>query len=386
MKNILLVLVAIFAFADTHSFVEINSDGKYEFRVVGKDKKPNATCDNKSLDFTKRFSEDFTVWSADVNNCKSVTFDGKTVTINKKVEKIAVVGDTGCRIKISKNGKGEIQNCDNKNSWPAKKNADLIFLHKPDLVIHVGDYHYREKCENKEICSQFDIENDDIGYGYEIWEDDFFDPYENLLESVPFVFTRGNHESCSRAWQVYKAALSPYPYSECNANDNGANLKKNSFEKPYKLNINGSNFLIFDSSGDDDEGFVQDDYDVYLENFKQNVNYKSILVTHIPIANLNSNELTSRKKAFIDSGYRPYLILSGDVHMLEHLQTKRITQIISGGGGATLYDLSEIKTPFKNTKQFNTFGFAILNKTKTGFDGSFYSFKNEKLYDFKVTK
>lgn len=386
MKFIFIICLAIFAYADTHSFVQLNSDGKYEFRVISKDEKPKATCDGKQIDFNKRFSEDFTVWSADVNSCKSVTFDSKTVTINKKIEKIAVVGDSGCRIKIDKNGKGQIQNCDNKNSWPAKKVADAIFLHKPDLVIHVGDYHYREKCKNKEICKEFDIDDDDIGYDYNIWEDDFFDPYENLLESTPFVFARGNHESCARAWQVYKAALSPYKYQECNANDTGTTLSKNATEKPYKLNLNGDNFVIFDSSGDDDEGFVEDDYAVYQKTFAQYANYKSVFVIHHPIFNLNSADNTSRKKAYIESSYRPYLILSGDTHMLEHMQTKHSTQIIAGGGGSTLYGLPEIKTSFKNPKQFNIFGFTILNKTKTGFDGSFYSFQNEKLYDFKVAK
>ena len=53
--------------------------------------------------------------------------------------RILVLGDTGCRIKGS-----FLQACNDPVAWPfaglAKAAADL----KPDLVIHLGDYLYRE--------------------------------------------------------------------------------------------------------------------------------------------------------------------------------------------------------------------------------------------------
>ena len=53
--------------------------------------------------------------------------------------RIVVFGDTGCRIE----GK-RAQACNNPNEWPFPKIAAIAARAKADLVLHVGDYLYRE--------------------------------------------------------------------------------------------------------------------------------------------------------------------------------------------------------------------------------------------------
>ena len=53
-----------------------------------------------------------------------------------------IFGDTGCRIKLKKHGDYDTQDC--KNGWPYAKIALHAAATNPDLVIHVGDYVYRE--------------------------------------------------------------------------------------------------------------------------------------------------------------------------------------------------------------------------------------------------
>jgi hypothetical protein len=70
---------------------------------------------------------------------------------------IAVFGDTGCRLKADKTSaaqaardseeldeEGKFQDCNDPSDWPFAPMSATIAKAKPDLVVHVGDYHYRE--------------------------------------------------------------------------------------------------------------------------------------------------------------------------------------------------------------------------------------------------
>jgi hypothetical protein len=75
--------------------------------------------------------------------------DAQSVTISEvpvpvpvavgQVNRVAVIGDTGCRLKGF-----YVQACNDPEQWPFRLIADVVAQMKPDLVIHVGDYHYRE--------------------------------------------------------------------------------------------------------------------------------------------------------------------------------------------------------------------------------------------------
>ena len=53
---------------------------------------------------------------------------------------------------------------------------------KPDLVIHVGDYHYRENACPKDIAG---CRDSPWGYGWDAWDADFFVPARPLLAAAP---------------------------------------------------------------------------------------------------------------------------------------------------------------------------------------------------------
>ena len=172
--------------ASEYSWIQLNAQGKYEFRVVGVDSCPSIECDGIGIATQSRFegSDSFAAKTcfADVNNCSKVSFKESVREIKKSIDKIAFIGDTGCRIKIGKKDKdlSSFQDCSDPNVWSAKEIAQTIASMKPDLVVHVGDYNYREKCENKELCEKLGITSEDVGDGYSIWEKDFLEPFDSL--------------------------------------------------------------------------------------------------------------------------------------------------------------------------------------------------------------
>jgi Calcineurin-like phosphoesterase len=116
-------------------------------------------------------------------------------------KRIAVIGDTGCRLKGS-----YIQACNDPVQWPFKQLAERLAADKPDLIIHVGDYHYRESpCPKSEPgCA-----GSPYGDTWDVWRADFFAPAATLLPVAPWVMVRGNHEDCQRGGKGWSRALEP---------------------------------------------------------------------------------------------------------------------------------------------------------------------------------
>jgi hypothetical protein len=117
--------------------------------------------------------------------------------------RIMVVGDTGCRIKG-----WAIQACNDPAKWPFPHIAQVAAKLKPDLVIHVGDYLYRESAcpPDNSGCA-----GSPSGDNWASWAADFFTPAAPLLAAVPFVFVRGNHEECARSGKGWLRLLGPLP-------------------------------------------------------------------------------------------------------------------------------------------------------------------------------
>jgi hypothetical protein len=106
-------------------------------------------------------------------------------------QRILVLGDTGCRIKG-----GALQACNDPAKWPFPQLAAAAAALKPDLVIHVGDYLYRESAcpPGNQGCA-----GSPWGDNWTTWQADFYEPAVPLLAAAPIVLTRGNHEDCKRA-------------------------------------------------------------------------------------------------------------------------------------------------------------------------------------------
>jgi len=118
-------------------------------------------------------------------------------------QRIVVLGDTGCRIKGF-----TIQACNDPAKWPFPRIAAVAAKLKPDLVIHVGDYLYREAA-----CPPLNpaCAGSPSGDNWAAWSADFFTPAAPLLAAAPFVFVRGNHEECSRSGAGWLRLLGPLP-------------------------------------------------------------------------------------------------------------------------------------------------------------------------------
>ena len=164
-------------------------------------------------------------------------------------KRIVVIGDTGCRLKASDDA---YQACNAPNQYPFAKVASAAAAWKPDLVVHVGDYLYRENvCEFKKHpgCA-----GSPWGYGWDAWNADFFAPGSALLSAAPWVAVRGNHESCNRAGQGWWRFIDPRPLAAGRDCNDAANDDKGDFSAAYAVPIGGGGQIIVmdssDTSGD----------------------------------------------------------------------------------------------------------------------------------------
>ena len=117
--------------------------------------------------------------------------------------RIVIIGDTGCRIQGL-----DAQSCNDPQSWPFPAVAAQAAREAPDLVIHVGDYYYRENaCPLTGRCG-----GSPFGDHWPTWRAEFFDPAAPLLARAPMVFVRGNHEECRRGGTGWFRLLEAGPW------------------------------------------------------------------------------------------------------------------------------------------------------------------------------
>jgi hypothetical protein len=160
-----------------------------------------------------------------------------------KIKRIVVIADTGCRMKGSENA---FQQCNDVDQWPFAKIAKSAAALHPDLVVHIGDMHYRESpCPKDNVgCA-----DSPWGYGFDTWKVDFFDPARPLLAAAPWVFVRGNHESCARAGQGWFRFFDAQPWSQRRSCNLPANDENADFTEPYSVPLDAhTQFIVFDSS------------------------------------------------------------------------------------------------------------------------------------------
>ncbi len=141
-------------------------------------------------------------------------------------QRILVLADTGCRM-----AGGAQQNCHSASGFPFAALAAYEAQFKPDLIVHVGDYFYRDtNCivpASGNVAAHEYVTgcSDPTNAAYETWGDTFdswnadvFYPGKPLLAAAPWVMTRGNHESCGRGARGWFAFLDPHPYSYAQVN------------------------------------------------------------------------------------------------------------------------------------------------------------------------
>lgn len=130
-------------------------------------------------------------------------------SIPTKIDRIAVLSDSGCRIKGS-----TAQSCNDPEAWPFAEVSRSVVKDRPDVVINLGDYFYREEAcpaDAQEACGGSPeplpgAPFTDSAWG---WVADVLVPMAPVLESVPVLTIRGNHELCYRGGNGYFLLMDP---------------------------------------------------------------------------------------------------------------------------------------------------------------------------------
>jgi hypothetical protein len=267
----------------------------------------------------------------------SAVVDGLALPLPKtSPQRLVVIGDTGCRLK----DKEAFQACNNAQAWPFERIARSAARWQPELVIHVGDYLYRESpCPlGNEGCS-----GSPWGDNWPTWKADFFAPAVELLRAAPWVVTRGNHEVCNRAGQGWFRFLDPQLLS----------LGCQDYTPPYAVPIGEGQLLMLDSASAPDNtapAAMVAFYASQLAMLREASGAKAWLVTHRPIWGIGQSEsgkggpsmfqVNATLQAASANSLASFitLVLAGHLHLLEALSfaTGRPPQLIVGNGGTAL--------------------------------------------------
>ncbi|RZL38148.1 MAG: metallophosphoesterase [Rubrivivax sp.] len=203
----------------------------------------NAPSERKPTRFTLRACD--APWPADAASVQVGPFTLRAPAA--ELRRIVVIGDTGCRLKAADR---DFQGCNDSARWPFPRVLARALAARPDLVVHVGDYHYRESpCP----AGMAGCAGSPWGYGDDAWQADFFQPARALLAAAPWVFVRGNHEACGRAgqgWLRYLDADAGAPRS-CEGTAAGADTAASAgdFTAPYAVPLSArSQLIVFDSA------------------------------------------------------------------------------------------------------------------------------------------
>jgi len=198
-------------------WVQLGPDGTSSVRAITDESCPEVTFDGTPVPMGVRSEPGRKVENVKparfpVRGCEAAVppgtvaavLDGKPLPLARpNPQRILMVGDTGCRL-----DRRTLQDCNDPAAWPFPQIAAAAATARPGLVIHVGDYHYREVACPAERAG---CARSPWGYGFDAWKADFFDPAAPLLAAAPWIMVRGNHEDCGRAGEGWFRFLDRAP-------------------------------------------------------------------------------------------------------------------------------------------------------------------------------
>jgi hypothetical protein len=199
-------------------WVQLGADGGSSVRAIADDACPSVIFDGIAVSMIVRSAPaqklagvkpaQFSVLGCEVAvpaGSVAAVLDGKPLPLARpNPQRIVIFGDSGCRLFTGDTA----QACNDPNSWPFPKIARAAAASRPDLVIHLGDYEYRETA-----CpvGNMGCAGSPWGYGWDAWNADFFQPAAPLLAAAPWLMVRGNHENCSNAGEGWFRFLDRLP-------------------------------------------------------------------------------------------------------------------------------------------------------------------------------
>ncbi|MBV9761097.1 MAG: metallophosphoesterase [Acidobacteriaceae bacterium] len=291
-------------------------------------------------------------------DARRLRWSGKELPLPKTPQEVVVFGDTGCRVKGVL-----IQNCDDPNAWPLKAVATRIEAARPDLIIHVGDYLYREsKCPVPSAGCE-----GPYGDNWLTWNADFFAPAAKALGAAPWAFSRGNHESCKRAWKGWFYYLYPGPFPGACEDS-----------KPYVAEAGKLRVGMLDTAATLDGNEPPADLQRIAADLAALSGKVDWVADHHPfwgfdMVGASSNAVVTRET--LEPAWRQAkpqgvrLVLSGHVHLFEFLvgTGQRPNQLIAGDGGTQL-DAGITGAAASAGSVEHDFGFTVMTRAPAGWD------------------
>lgn len=316
--------------------------------------------------------------------------------------RIVILGDTGCRMKKS-NGQYFLQDCSNEITWPFAKIARAAAALKPDLVLHVGDYHYREAAcpPGNQSCI-----DSPWGYGEDAWAADLFQPAAPLLTAAPWIVVRGNHEECARAGQGWFRYLDTQPYSVTRTCNDPAYDDLANYSEPYAVALDKhAQIIVFDSAktieltsnaskGLSNENLQARQYRRQLQqvaNLVSQTNADSFFTSHHPVLGWSSTRdmpiplaprsgLAQAMQDFYGKAYFPKEVrgaFHGHIHNLQIISFASdhpATFVVGNGGDSAHHGFPEpfpknmqpaLGTLMQSFAHTKSYGFILMEKLAT---------------------
>jgi hypothetical protein len=358
-------------------WVQLGAGGAADARAIVEGKVcPRLATDGQAVQMTVRAAaktEFAQVCTAPVPaGAKSASIGSAALPLAVAIpERILVLGDTGCRIKGS-----ALQACNDPKQWPFPALAAAAAKLKPDLIIHVGDYLYRE---NACPAGNTGCAGTPFGDNWPTWNADFFTPAAPLLSVAPVVFVRGNHEDCQRAGFGYMRMLAPIAFDPAAPCDDHIS--------PYGVPLGGFGLVVMDDANAPDTSVDANAVPAYQNELGalSSLTEPIWLVMHRPIWGAVSGPLgipaggNATLIAAVDK--RPFpstvkLMLAGHIHSFEAINYdgKVPPQIVSGTGGDNLDTTpTDLKgaifqgssgVSVKDGMSINGFGFLLMTKLR----------------------
>jgi hypothetical protein len=346
-----LTLAAVSARAhdEPAAWMQFTSGGTLEVRAVTTGACPSVTFDGTSR--TTMFAR--AGFDANFPSVCSLAVPPKTKTVQMEMpdgssfalappvsdpQRILVLGDTGCRIKGT-----AVQACNDPVAWPFAGLATAAANLKPDLVMHLGDYLYRESpCPpGNSGCA-----GSPFGDNWASWNADFFTPAAPLLKAAPWLIVRGNHEDCSRGGSGFLRLLGP------NAFD--AEQPCLAHLPPYVVRVGDQSIAVMDNASASDTSVDDAWVAVYRADFAElkamasdDAGRRIWLAAHRPIwaaisgplgIPIGGNATLIAASGDLTAFKSLSLMLSGHIHTFEAInyRTKLPPQIVAGHGGDNL--------------------------------------------------
>jgi len=402
---------------DGHAAPNPQATGHTELRVITSASTcPPATADGRALHLSIRQapSPAFPVTTCQATpptTARLIAVAGITLnTEPARLRRIIVIGDTGCRLKGI-----EMQDCNDPRRWPFPLVAAHAAAKHPDLVIHVGDYYYRESaCAATEPgCA-----GSPHGDRWASWNADLFSPVAPLLTAALWIFVRGNHEQCGRGADGWFRFLDAAPMPQRCADSITS--------RPFTIRLDGLTLNVMDSADTDDVNAPANLVAIWQKQLDQLGSAVETgngwILTHRPIWGVDPKVISSTKKSGAPADPLPPnlpaplpgfnavdfpsnrteqvasdshqlagtdMILSGHVHLFTTLSygPGRPVQLVVGNGGDSpnvAVAGPGVRTETVDGMQANVFqlqryGYFMMDRTKDGWIGTAFSIDDQIL-------